>query len=69
MSKVSEEEAATAMYDFIVIPSLILIGLYIIASLFEFVLNPNIEQFKLIFIAIAGTPIFILYLKEKLTNK
>ena len=69
MSKARKEEAATAMADFIVIPSIILIGLYIIASILEVILNPNISQFKLIFLAISGTPIFILYLKEKLTNK
>ena len=63
------EDATEAMADFIVIPSIILIGLYILASIFEFILNPNIDQFKLIFVAIAGIPIFILYLKEKLTNK
>ena len=63
------EDATEAMADFIVIPSIILIGLYILASIFEFILNTNISQFKLIFIAITGTPIFILYLKEKLTNQ
>jgi len=68
MSKAKKEEAATAMADFIVIPSIILMGLYILASIFEAILNPNIEPFKQIFVAISGTPIFVFYLKEKLTE-
>ncbi len=68
MSKNPEEEATIAIADFIVIPIVFLLGLFIIASVVEFLLTPNIESFKLIFITIAGTPLFILYFREKLTK-
>ncbi len=68
MSKDREAEAATAMWDFIVMPLLIFVGLFIIASICEAILNLNIESFKLTFLAITSIPIFILYLKEKLTS-
>lgn len=69
MSNDLEKDATEAIADFIIIPLLFLLGLFVIASLVEIALNANIVQFKLLFIAIAGAPLYILYFREKLTEK
>ena len=68
MSKSPKEEATTAIVDFAVIPIVFFTCLFIIATIAEKLLNPNIGSFKLIFVAIPGIPFLILYFRKKLTK-
>lgn len=68
MSKEWQNDIDTALVDFLLIPIFFLLALFIVASLVEIGLNLNIESFKLLFIALIGTPLFIYYFKEKLTE-
>ena len=68
MNEVEEKEAAIAIVDFGLIPIVFFTCLFIIATIVEKLLNPNIESFKLIFVAISGIPFLILYFRSLLKN-
>jgi hypothetical protein len=57
-----------AVQDFIVIPTVVLLGLYITASLIDAMLLLNSQTFRIIFTGVGGTSFFIYYFKKKMSE-
>jgi len=57
-----------AITDFIVIPVIVLIGLYVTASIIDSFLHLNNETFKLIFTGVGSVGFFIVYFKKKMSE-
>jgi ABC-type Fe3+-siderophore transport system permease subunit len=57
-----------AIQDFIVLPVIVLVGIYVTASLIDSMLLINNETFRIIFTCIGGVPFFIYYFKRKLAQ-
>ncbi len=63
-----EDRVDKAIKDFIVIPVIVLIGLYVTASVIDSMLQLNNETFKIIFTGVGGVPFFIYYFKRKMSE-
>lgn len=63
-----EDRVNKAITDFIVIPVIVLIGLYVTASVIDSMLHLNNETFKIIFTGVGGVPFFIYYFKRKMSE-
>lgn len=57
-----------AIEDFIVIPAIILIGLYVTAAIIDSFLHLNSETFRMVFAGIGGVGYFIFYFRKKLSE-
>jgi hypothetical protein len=55
-----------AVYDFIVIPVIVLLGLYITAALLDSMLQLNNQTFRTLFTLVGGIPALALYFKSKM---
>lgn len=55
-----------AIEDFIVIPVIALLGIYIVALLVDSMLHVNNQTFVLIFTGVGGVPFLIVYFKKKI---
>lgn len=64
----SEDRVDKAIKDFIVIPVIVLIGLYVTASVIDSMLQLNNETFRIIFTGVGGVPFFIYYFKRKMSE-
>ncbi|MCW4015558.1 MAG: hypothetical protein NWF06_04240 [Candidatus Bathyarchaeota archaeon] len=65
-----ERQINEAIQDFVAIPLIILIGLYITASAIDPILHINNQTFKIIFTVTSGIPTLTLFFKKKyLQNK
>jgi hypothetical protein len=64
----SEDRVDKAIKDFIVIPAIVLIGLYVTASIIDSMLQLNSQTFKIIFTGVGGIPFFIYYFKKKMSE-
>jgi len=62
----SEDLVQKAIVDFIVIPIIILLGLYITAGFIDAMLQLNNETFKILFTLVGGIPTFAYYFKHKI---
>jgi len=54
--------------DFVVIPVIVLIGLYVTASVIDSMLHLNNETFKIIFTGVGGVSFFIYYFRGKMSE-
>ena len=63
-----ENRIDKAITDFIVIPAIILIGLYVTAAIIDSMLQLNNQTFRIIFTGIGGVPAFIYYFKKKMSE-
>ena len=63
-----EDRVDKAIKDFIVIPIVVLIGLYVTAAIIDSFLHLNNETFKLIFTGVGGVGFFIYYFKRKMSE-
>jgi len=63
-----ENRVEKAIKDFIVIPLIIVIGLYVIASIIDSMLQLNNETFSIIFAGLGGVGVFIYYFKRKMSE-
>jgi len=63
-----EDRVDKAIKDFIVIPAVVLLGLYITASFVDAMLQLNNETFKIIFTGVGGVPSLIYYFKRKMSE-
>jgi len=63
-----KSKVETAIEDFVVIPLIILIGLYATASVIDAMLHLNNETFKIIFSGVGGVGYFIYYFKRKMSE-
>jgi len=63
-----ENRINKAIIDFIVIPAIILIGLYVTASIIDSMLQLNNQTFKTIFTGVGGIPSLIYYFKRKMSE-
>ena len=68
MSKNREDRVDKAVKDFIVIPAIVLIGLYVTASIIDSMLQLNNQTFRIIFTGVGGVPFFIYYFKRKMSE-
>jgi len=57
-----------AIQDFIVIPMVALLGIYITSVLIDSMLQINNQTFVIIFTAIGGIPFIALYFKKKISQ-
>jgi len=55
-----------AVEDFIAIPMVALLGIYIVSALIDSMLGINNETFKIVFTAIGGIPFIAYYFKKKI---
>lgn len=62
----ADRRASRAVTDFIVIPVIILLGIFITANVIDSMLNLNNETFRVLFTGIGGISCFILYFKRKI---
>lgn len=60
-----ERQLNDAIENFVAIPLIILIGLYMTASAIDPFLNLNNQTFRIIFTVIGGIPSLILFFKRK----
>lgn len=63
-----ENRVDKAITDFIVIPVVVLIGLYVTASVIDSMLQLNNQTFRIIFTGVGGVPFFIYYFKRKMSE-
>jgi len=63
-----EDRISKAITDFIVIPLIVLIGIYVTASVIDSMLQLNNETFRIIFTGVGGVGFFIYYFKRKLSE-
>jgi len=68
LSKNREDRVDKAVKDFIVIPAIVLIGLYVTASIIDSMLQLNNQTFRIIFTGVGGVPFFIYYFKRKMSE-
>lgn len=64
----SEDRIDKAIADFIVIPAIVLIGLYVTASIIDSMFQLNNQTFRIIFTGVGGVPFFIYYFKRKMSE-
>lgn len=64
----SENRIDKAIADFIVIPAIVLIGLYVTAAIIDSMLQLNNETFKILFTAVGGVPALAYYFKRKMSE-
>jgi len=64
----SEDRIGKAIADFIVIPAIVLIGLYVTAAIIDSMLQLNNETFKILFTAVGGVPALAYYFKRKMSE-
>ena len=64
----SDKRIDKAITDFIVIPMIVLLGIYIAASLVDSMLQLNNQTFKILFTAVGGVPALGIYFKKKLSE-
>jgi hypothetical protein len=57
-----------AIADFIVIPAIVLIGLYVTATIIDALLQLNNQTFRIIFTGVGGVPFFIYYFRRKMSQ-
>jgi hypothetical protein len=57
-----------AIFDFIVLPMIVLIGLYIVAALIDSMLQWNNQTFRTLFTLVGGIPALALYFKSKMAE-
>jgi len=57
-----------AVEDFIVIPAVVLIGLYVTAVIIDSMLQLNNQTFRIIFTGVGGIPFFIYYFRRKMSE-
>jgi uncharacterized membrane protein len=57
-----------AIADFIVIPAIVLIGIYVAASLVDAMLQLNNQTFRILFTAVGGVPALAYYFKRKMAE-
>ena len=63
-----EDRVDKAIKDFIVIPAIVLLGIYIAASLVDSMLQLNNETFKILFTLVGGVPALAYYFKRKMSE-
>lgn len=63
-----EDRVDKAIKDFIVIPIIVLIGLYVTATIIDSMLQLNNQTFKIIFTGVGGIGFFIYYFKRKMSE-
>lgn len=63
-----ENRVDKAITDFIVIPVVVLIGLYVTASVIDSMLQLNNQTFRIIFTGVGGVPFFIYYFKRRMSE-
>jgi len=68
MSRRQKERENKAIWDFIVLPMIVLLGLYIVASLVDSMLQLNNQTFRALFTAVGGIPTLVYYYRTKLTE-
>ena len=64
-----ENQFSKAFEDFIAIPLIILIGLYMVASAIVPFLNLDDQTFRIIFTLIGGIPTLTFFFKKKCVNR
>jgi hypothetical protein len=57
-----------AIEDFILIPAVVLIGIYVTSALIDSMLQLNNETFRAIFTGVGGIAFFIYYFKKKMAG-
>ena len=57
-----------AIADFIVIPAIILVGLYVTAALIDSMLGTPNETFRVIFAGVGGVAYFVYYFRKKMSE-
>jgi hypothetical protein len=69
-TNLSEEDRKInkAITDFIIIPMIVLIGLYITAALVDSMLQWNNQTFRTLFTLVGGIPALALYFKGKMSE-
>ena len=61
-----EDTIRDDIYRFIVRPTIVLIGVYVVSMLLEMFLDIDYEYFKIIFTGIGGIPYLIYYYRKEL---
>jgi FtsH-binding integral membrane protein len=61
-----EAQLIKAIYNFVAIPLIIIIGLYLVASAITPFLNLNNQAFRIIFTLAGGVPTLIFFFKKKM---
>ena len=69
MGKMVENQLNKAFENFVAIPLIILIVIYMIASAIDPILNLNSQTFKVVFTISAGIPSLTLFIKKQLETK
>jgi hypothetical protein len=69
MGKMVEKQTNNAFENFVAIPLIILIAIYMIASAIDPILNLNSPIFRVVFTTSAGIPSLTLFIKKQLDNK
>ena len=57
-----------AVEDFIVMPVIVLVGIYVVSALIDSMLQINSSTFRVIFTGVGGIPFFVYYFKKKLSK-
>ena len=57
-----------AVEEFIVLPLIALIGIFVASSLVDSMLQINNETFRLVFTGVGGVPFLVYYFKKKLAK-
>lgn len=68
MGKMVESQLNEAIENFVAIPLIILIVIYMIASAIDPILNLNSPTFRVVFTISAGIPSLTLFIKKQLTT-
>jgi hypothetical protein len=63
-----EDKIDKAIYDFIILPAIVLIGLYITAALIDTMLGTPNSTFRILFVGVGGILYFINYFRRKMSN-
>jgi hypothetical protein len=62
---VEQAQVEETIVNFIAIPLMMIIALYLLACVIAPLINLNTQAFRLIFTAAGGTPILVIYQKSK----
>ena len=63
-----EDKINKAIYEFIILPTIVLLGLYITAALIETMLGTPNSTFRILFAGVGGILFFISYFKRKMSK-
>jgi hypothetical protein len=66
MSSKQDERTNEALWDFLVFPLIVLIGIYVVAAVLDSILGLNNQSFVIIFTGIGGFGFIIYYFKTKI---